>query len=185
MAGAPEAIGTPGLSASITLRSIDGRPALLFDREGGSSAVTWSPSDDVVVVIGSHGPLDQLFAIAQSVVEVDQAAWEAATTIDRSRSDGCATMFFAEIDSISMVSRWRLSGHLSAAQRSNLMSGPILNPVRVLHVVGRLHHPVLFSKRPPIGPDLLQRTGCWRQLSTGSLAAAISASSAGFLRISR
>ncbi len=94
MAGAPEAIGTPGFFFStITLGSIDGRPALLFDREGGSSAVTWSPSDGVVVVFGSYGPLDQLLTIAESVVEVDQAAWEAASTVDTSRSDGCNSMF--------------------------------------------------------------------------------------------
>ncbi len=94
MTGVPEAITTPWtLSSTITLRAIDGRPALLFDREGGSSAVTWSPNDGVVVVLGSYGPLDQLFEIAQSVVEVDQATWDAASTLNTSPGDGCNSMF--------------------------------------------------------------------------------------------
>ena len=94
MAGVPEAITTPWtLYSTITLGAIDGRPALLFDREGGSSAVTWSPNDGVVVVLGSYGPLDQLFEIAQSVVEVDQATWDAASTLNTSPGDGCSSMF--------------------------------------------------------------------------------------------
>ena len=69
-----------------------GRPALLFD-DDFRSAVTWSPSDDVVVVLGSYGPLDELFEIAQSVVEVDQATWESASELDTSPGDGCSSMF--------------------------------------------------------------------------------------------
>ena len=94
VAGYPEAIGTPGLLwGEITLDAIDGRPALLFDGEGDRSGVTWSPIDDVVVVLGSYGSLDELFEIARSVTEVDQATWEAASTLDTSPGDGCSSMF--------------------------------------------------------------------------------------------
>jgi hypothetical protein len=90
--GVPEAIGTPGLLADLSLGTVAGRPALLFD-DDFRSAVTWSPGDDVVVVLGSYGPLDELYEIARSVEQVDQVTWESAATLDTSPGDGCSSMF--------------------------------------------------------------------------------------------
>ena len=95
MAGVPEAITTPwslGSLGEIELGSLDSRPALLFS-DDARSAITWSPSDDVVVVLGSYGPPDELYEIAKSVVLVDQATWEAASRLDTSPGDGCSSMF--------------------------------------------------------------------------------------------
>ena len=91
--GTPDAIETPGLSGVTTLGSIGGRPALLFDHGGGATAVTWTTSDGAVVVLGSYGPLDQLYEIAKSVVPVDQATWEAASIPDAPSHDGCDSIF--------------------------------------------------------------------------------------------
>ena len=92
--GSPAAILTPGqVGLDIELRSIGGRPALLFDRGGGNAAVTWSPSDGVVVGIGEQSVPDTVFDTASGVGTVDQATWEAASVLDTTSGDGCDSMF--------------------------------------------------------------------------------------------
>jgi hypothetical protein len=89
--GAPGSILTPGvLDTAITLDELDGRPALLFD-DGSRTAVTWSPSDEVVVVLGSYRPLDELVDVARSLVDLDPADWAAIPTDPT--DDGCNGMF--------------------------------------------------------------------------------------------
>lgn len=53
--------------------------------------MTWSPQDDVVVVIGSYGPLDDLIETARSLTEVDQATWDAVPV--GPADDGCNSMW--------------------------------------------------------------------------------------------
>ena len=85
-------IGPEMFGWQMSLGQVGDAPALLFESVG-TSAITWSPSPGVVVVLGSYGPIDALFEIAQSVTEVDLATWEAASTFDPPPYDGCDSMF--------------------------------------------------------------------------------------------
>lgn len=90
--GTPAAVLTPFSGDGIVLTEVMGAPALLFDR-GGVRAVTWSPVDGIVAVLGVRDTTTDVLALARSAAVVDPATWEAASVPNTSPADGCQSMF--------------------------------------------------------------------------------------------
>lgn len=92
--GVPAAFLTP-LSIGSTSRyvEINGYSGVAYhgtDR----AAVVWSPQPDVTVLFGFRGSLDAALDIARSVVVVDEATWQASSSVDTSTLDGCGGSMF-------------------------------------------------------------------------------------------
>lgn len=65
-----------------------------FQSNPDRAVVAWSPEPGVTVLLGYGGPVDEAVAIARSMQAVDQATWDAASSVATSTDDGCDSLYF-------------------------------------------------------------------------------------------
>ena len=93
--GMPDSIRTGffGFGTPATLDEVNGAPALV-SQPGSGTTISWSPTPNVVVVLGFTGSVDEALALARSLEQVDEATWRSSGTDVTSSADGCDSFFF-------------------------------------------------------------------------------------------
>ena len=93
--GMPDSIRTGffGFGTPATLDEVNGAPALV-SQPGSGTTISWSPTPNVVVVLGFTGSVDEALALARSLEQVDEATWRSSGTDATSSADGCDSFFF-------------------------------------------------------------------------------------------